>query len=220
MSTQSLVLNPSKEGMPRRRSSEGVYHESPVNQSINSFESSDGRDGLHSFLHRELRISSEVSEFYCTSSIENGYDDVASLQDATEHDLKELGVKIGHVRRIKRVVFTNCMRTERRSSGGASRRASELQKIANEITDGPCVSRNSVEGSLLSDYARQEMTNFTPSSRERSVDMDLANAKEILIRKQAEKIASLEAKLANAGMIMVVDSTEGGRCFHRRMFTA
>mmetsp|Transcript_16038 Transcript_16038/g.34671 ORF Transcript_16038/g.34671 Transcript_16038/m.34671 type:complete len:853 (-) Transcript_16038:391-2949(-) len=94
------------------------------------------------------------------------------------------------------------MRTERRSSGGASRRASELQKIANEITDEPCVSRNSVEGSLLSDYARQEMTNFTPSSRERSVDMDLATAKEILIRKQAEKIASLEAKLANAGINM------------------
>ncbi|KAL7534616.1 hypothetical protein ACHAXR_005996 [Thalassiosira sp. AJA248-18] len=200
MSTKLLVLSPSKQGRSRRRSSEGFQQESHVNQSLNSFNTSDGRDGLHSFLHRELRISSEVAGFYCTSLIENGYDDVASLQDATEHDLKELGVKIGHARRIKRAVFSNCMRNNERPTSG-TRRVSELHLFSNEVTDESIVSRKSIEGSLLSDYARQEMTNYTPSSREqRSVDMDLATAKELLIRKQAEKIASLEAKLANAGI--------------------
>eukprot|EP00571_Detonula_confervacea_P011514 CAMPEP_0172306562 /NCGR_PEP_ID=MMETSP1058-20130122/7615_1 /TAXON_ID=83371 /ORGANISM="Detonula confervacea, Strain CCMP 353" /LENGTH=943 /DNA_ID=CAMNT_0013018491 /DNA_START=223 /DNA_END=3054 /DNA_ORIENTATION=+ len=190
MSTKLLAFSPSKQGRSRRRSSEGVHHETPVSQ---SFETSDGRDGLHSFLHRDLRISSEVSDFYCNSLIENGYDDVASLQDATEHDLKELGVKIGHVRRIKRAVFSNCMMSERLSSGGPTRGAPH--SFANEISDESVVSKKSIDGSLLSDYARQEM-----SSRERSVDMDLASAKELLIRKQAEKIQTLEAKLSNAGI--------------------
>ena len=259
MSTKVLVLSPSKQGRSRRRFSseqqgsanvgghQHHYHETtttsitPTNnnnnaighhQSLNSIEhlTPDGRDGLHSFLHRELRISSEVSDLYCNSLIENGYDDVASLQDATEHDLKELGVKIGHVRRIKRAVFSNCMRNERRSLGGgggsssASRRMSDFHAFAtsNEFTDESpqqqqqqvVVSsrKSAIEESLLSDYARQEMNNsYTPPlSRERSVDMDLASAKELLIRKQAEKIASLEAKLAKAGLNTSLALSGGG----------
>ena len=249
MSSRSITSpSSSKQGRSRRRSSEGVnsgqqhyqqQHQSqyieqtPItnaSQSLNSIVLSppDGRDGLHSFLHIELRISSEISDEYCNSLIDNGYDDVASLQDATEHDLKELGVKIGHIRRIKRAVFSNCMRSERRSlvgissSSTASRRMmSELHAFSSssEVAEGDSsespqvvVSSNrskSIEGSLLSDYARQEINNnYTPSSRGSSVDVDLASAKELLIRKQAEKIASLEAKLANAGLN--TNTREGG----------
>ena len=164
-----------------------------------------GRDGLHSFLHDELRISSEVADLYCNSLIQNGYDDVASLQDATELDLKELGVKIGHIRRIKRAVFSSCMRSERRGASATSstttRKISALSLFTDDITDENIVDdRKPIEDSLLSDYARQEMTNYTPPSRERNIDMELVSAKELLIRKQAEKIAALEAKLANTSM--------------------
>jgi hypothetical protein len=61
------------------------------NASKSSPFSPSGRDGRHSFLHDELRISSEVADLYCNSLIQNGYDVVASLQDAT--GLVELGVK-------------------------------------------------------------------------------------------------------------------------------
>ena len=197
MSTKVLApTSPSsKQGRSTRPSSEKIVHrESPV--------SSNGRDGLHSFLHNELRISSEIADLYCNSLIQNGYDDVASLQDATEQDLKELGVKIGHIRRIKRAVFSSCMRSERRassSSGGTARKISALPQFSSDNTDER-VDRKPIEESLLSEYARQEMTNYTPPSRERTVDMDLISAKELLIRKQAEKIAALEAKLANTSM--------------------
>ena len=130
--------------------------------------------------------------------------------------MKELDVKIGHVRRIKRAVFSNCMRNSNRersrnSSRGTATatRRTELQiSSSNEIADESIASitRESIEGSLLSDYARQEMVNYTPPSRERNVDMDLTTAKELLIRKQAEKIASLEAKLANAGINTSISS--------------
>ena len=246
MSTKVLVLSPSKQrGRSGQRSSDGItnneahyyhhqhhHHETPTtnndgsSNSIIEMSPPNGRDGLHSFLHRELRISSDTSDIYCNALIENGYDDVASLQDATEHDLKEMGVKIGHVRRIKRAVFSNCMRSERRSFGGSggscstvSQRLSELhvpfassppndhaptsdEPASQIVVSSGSNSRTptSIEGALLSDYARQEMINYTPSSRERNVDLDLASAKELLIRKQAEKIASLEAKLANVGI--------------------
>ena len=191
MSTRVLTLTSTPQTIGRiRRRSEGVYHE-PTNDS--SFHTNDGRAGLFHFLHHELRISSDTAEEYCNSLTENGYDDVSSLQDATEMDLKELGVKIGHVRRIKRAVFSNCMRKERLSVG-RMRRASDIHVVTNEVIDeGSVAGPLSIEASLLSDYARQEMI----SSRENSVDIDVADSKEALIRKQAEKIASLEAKLAH-----------------------
>jgi len=201
MSKKSLALSPpSKQGRSRRLSSQdGVHYDSSLVAGQSSDSSLDifcnGREGLHTFLHRELRISSEMSDLYCTSLVENGYDDVTSLQDATEQDLKEMGVKIGHVRRIKRAVFSNCTKTdERRPSGEQlSRRTS----LADESS-----SRKSIEGSMLSEYARNELSNNfnRSSSSERSVYVDLDTAKELLIRKQAEKIASLEAKLACAGI--------------------
>jgi hypothetical protein len=186
MSTKALSAptGPSKQGRSTRPSSEP-----PV--------SSSGRDELHSFLHGELRISNEVADLYCNSLIQNGYDDVASLQDATDQDLKELGVKIGHIRRIKRAVFSSCARSERRTSSGGGTRM--MPALSLEITEEG-VSRKLTEESLLSEYARQEMTNYTPPRRDRTADMDLVTAKELLIRKQAEKIAALEAKLADTSI--------------------
>ena len=143
------------------------------------------REGLYNFLHDDLRISSDVANSYCNSLQSNGYDDVSSLEDATEQDLKDMGVKIGHIRRIKRVVSSTCMRNERH------------RKSVAEVLEESMANRKSLEGSLLSDYARQEMVKWSPTPKDRHVDLSLVDAREFLIRKQAEKIASLEAKLAS-----------------------
>ncbi|EJK70052.1 hypothetical protein THAOC_08628 [Thalassiosira oceanica] len=193
---------------------DGPHREGCGGSAARDVSETDGRDGLHTFLHSELRISSEVAEKYCNSLVENGYDDVASLQDATEHDLKELGVKIGHIRRIERAVLSNRMRQERRASFGitsSSRRMAELNLKANDFSadESVVVTETIEQGSLLSEFARQEVSNYsstpppaTTLELSSSVDLDLANAKELLIRKQAEKIASLEARLLTAGVSM------------------
>ncbi|KAL7489882.1 hypothetical protein ACHAW6_015605 [Cyclotella cf. meneghiniana] len=214
MSTRVLTLTTTPQSIGRsRRRSEDVHQES-ANASFNSFNTSDGRAGLFDFLHNELRISSDIAETYCTSLIENGYDDVPSLQDATEMDLKEMGVKIGHVRRIKRAVFSNCLRMERYSAG-TMRKASETHIVSNAVMKDDNTGRSSIEGALLSDFARQEMI----SSREHSIEMDATDSKEMLIRKQAEKIASLEAKLAGVDIRDNGDSSRGGSAdtFSRRL---
>ena len=162
----------------------------PFHQPLDTSTSTDdaNREGLYNFLHDELRISSDTANSYCNSLQSNGYDDVSSLQDATEEDLKDMGVKIGHIRRIKRVVFASCMRDERR------------RKNVAEVLEESLNSRKSLEGSLLSDYARQEMIKWSPSIKDPHVDSTLVDAREFLIRKQAEKIETLEAKLASTDM--------------------
>ena len=163
----------------------------PFHQPLDSSTSTDdaNREGLYNFLHDELRISSDTANSYCNSLQSNGYDDVSSLQDATEQDLKDMGVKIGHIRRIKRVVVANCMRDERR------------RKNVAEVLEESMSNRKSLEGSLLSDFARQEMIKWSPSVKDRYVDSSLVDAREFLIRKQAEKIAALEEKLKSHEMI-------------------
>eukprot|EP00956_Cyclotella_meneghiniana_P026899 scaffold59291_cov74-Cyclotella_meneghiniana.AAC.3 len=196
MSTRVITLTstPQNNARVRRRSDVNHHHLEPSTNN-DSFNTADGRSGLFDFLHNGLRISTETSEAYCNALTENGYDDVSSLQDATEMDLKEMGVKIGHVRRIKRAVFSNCMRKERLSAGRI-RRASDVSLLANAtIDEGSAVetvagASHPIEGALLSDFARREFL----SSRE---SIDAIDSKEALIRKQAEKIASLEAKLAH-----------------------
>ena len=127
---------------------------------------------------------------YCNALIQNGYEDVTSLEDATENDLLELDFKIGHIRRIKRAVTSGCTGSDRRATLG----------ISNETPNSPISRKKSFieKESLLSDYARQEVNNYTPPSQERDDDSDLVSVKERLIRQQAEKIAALEARLANS----------------------
>ncbi|KAL3786789.1 hypothetical protein ACHAWO_002425 [Cyclotella atomus] len=216
MATKVITLTSPQIRSSRRRSDVTPHHETN-----DSFNSSDGRSNLFDFLHNELRISTETSDSYCNILTENGYDDVSSLQDATEMDLKEIGVKIGHVRRIKRAVFSNCMRRERFSAGSCRiRRSSDVSLFANEtIEEGSVVvaSGSSIEGALLSDFARREFL----SSRE---SLDAVDSKEALIRKQAEKIASLEAKLAHMdvnGDDMKSSSSRGASAdTHHRRLTA
>lgn len=214
MSTRVITLtSPQNNGRSRRRSD-------IIQESNDSFNSSDGRNGLFDFLHNELRISTETSKTYCNVLTENGYDDVSSLQDATEMDLKEMGVKIGHVRRIKRAVFSNCMRRER-FSAGRMRRASDVSVMNETIEEGSAVgSPHPIEGALLSEFAKREFL----SSRE---SIDAVDPKEALIRKQAEKIASLEAKLAHMDIMGNGDdakssSSRGGSAdnTHTRRLTA
>lgn len=159
------------------------FHQQQLDASTSTEDAN--REGLYNFLHDDLRISSDVANSYCNSLQSNGYDDVSSLEDATEQDFKDMGVKIGHIRRIKRVVSSNCRRNERH------------RKSVAEVLEESMANRKSLEGSLLSDYARQEMVKWSPSPKDRHVDLSLVDAREFLIRKQAEKIASLEAKLAS-----------------------
>jgi hypothetical protein len=218
MSTRVITLTTNPQNTKVRRRSDIARIQDLSNS--DSFNSADGRYGLFDFLHHELRISIETTEAYCNALTENGYDDVASLQDATEIDLKDMGVKIGHVRRIKRAVFSNCMRRERMSAG-RTRRASDVSLLANETIDEGSVvdpANQSIEGALLSDFARREFL----SSRE---SIDAVDSKEALIRKQAEKIASLEAKIAhldlNNGEDMKSASSRGGSAdTHSRRLTA
>ncbi|KAL7498964.1 hypothetical protein ACHAWT_010314 [Skeletonema menzelii] len=189
VSMQSSVRQIRSAGEPHHHVS--IIQPSPTfHQPLDSSASSDdaNREGLYNFLHDELRISSDTANSYCNSLQSNGYDDVTSLQDATEQDLKDMGVKIGHIRRIKRVVFASCMRDERR------------RKNVVEVLEESLNSRKSLEGSLLSDYARQEMIKWSPSIKDPHIDSTLVDAREFLIRKQAEKIATLEAKLASTDM--------------------
>ena len=146
-----------------------VIHPSPNNltlhrQTLNASISTDeaNREGLYSFLHDELRISSDLANAYCNAFQSNGYDDVSSLQDATEQDLKDMGVKIGHVRRIKRVVFASCMRNERNER--------HRKNLVAEVLEESMANRKALEGSLLSNYARQEMIKWSPASKDPHVD--------------------------------------------------
>ena len=87
--------------------------------------------------------------------MENGYDDVASLKYATEHDLQELGVKVGHIRRIMAVSST-CLRQERTFGvPSSSRPIANLNLNANEFSTGESVfaTKTIEQGSLLSEFA-------------------------------------------------------------------
>lgn len=110
-------------------------------------------------------------------------------------------------------------------SAGRMRRSSDVSLLANEtIEEGSVVvatntaglssSHHSIEGALLSDFAKREFL----SSRE---SMDAVDSKEALIRKQAEKIASLEARLAHMDMngddIKSLSSRGGGSAGSHRL---
>jgi len=187
---QSSVRQIRSAGEPHHHHVSVIQPSPPFHQPLDTSTSTDdaNREGLYNFLHDDLRISSDTANSYCSSLQSNGYDDVSSLQDATEQDLKDMGVKIGHIRRIKRVVFASCMRDERR------------RKNVAEVLEESLNSRKSLEGSLLSDYAKQEMIKWSPSIKDRHIDNTLVDAREFLIRKQAEKIATLEAKLASTDL--------------------
>jgi hypothetical protein len=53
---------------------------------------------------KNLRIEPDLAYAYTQKMKENGFDDVPSLELATEEDLASIGIKIGHVRRITRSV--------------------------------------------------------------------------------------------------------------------
>ena len=70
------------------------------------------RCDLLSFL-RDLRIHPDLALSYCNMMRDNGYDDVLAVRDAEEVELRELGIKVGHVRRMRRAAQGEC-------TGGAS----------------------------------------------------------------------------------------------------
>lgn len=49
-----------------------------------------------------IRIAEDTAQTYMSLLLSNGYDDVLSLEDASEEELVDLGVKAGHAKRMKR----------------------------------------------------------------------------------------------------------------------
>ena len=68
--------------------------------SLSPMTQDDNGSDLLSFLH-ELRFEPELARSYCHVLKGNGYDDIIALDEASKDDLRELGIKIGHVNRMK-----------------------------------------------------------------------------------------------------------------------
>ncbi|KAL7461850.1 hypothetical protein ACHAXS_002252 [Conticribra weissflogii] len=190
------VLSPSQPSIGNRRIRSGAglpQDTSAVNDSFQSFDTTERHDDLYKFLHNKLGIPTDDANAYCVSLTGNGYDDISSLRVATEADLIHLGVKIGHVRKMQAAFSSNPM-SEKMSAGRMTNLELTLSANENTMNERRFDQRECLDVSLLSEYARQEYRSNTPISREPSVDLSIAEA---MIRKQAEKIASLEAKLAN-----------------------
>lgn len=75
--------------------------------SISTITHEDAGDLLN-FL-QDLRIKPDVARSYRRKLLEGGYDDLEALDEADEAELLHLGLKVGHVKRIKRATPTNCL---------------------------------------------------------------------------------------------------------------
>ena len=161
---------------------------------------------------KSIRIKDVVALEYSRVMQEQGYDDVASLEDATEVDLELLGVKPGHAKRMKRAAEVktkgvpsadeqnaagdqpNFSKTVggkvRGKSAGDSRSVLEkdLRRAAEIKSKGRAASAKRA--------VRKELTlKYDPAASVN--DMDYAKQK---LHAQAAKIRELEAKLAESDM--------------------
>ena len=75
--------------------------------SISTITQEDAGDLLN-FL-QDLRIKADVARSYRRKLLASGYDDLEALDEAEEAELLDLGLKVGHVKRIKRATPTNCL---------------------------------------------------------------------------------------------------------------
>ncbi|GMH57158.1 hypothetical protein TrLO_g9581 [Triparma laevis f. longispina] len=152
-----------------------------------------------------IRIAEDTAQTYMSLLLSNGYDDVLSLEDASEEELVDLGVKAGHAKRMKRAsILANRskdnvvdvlsktdpagVRVRGKSAGEERTDTFEADiKRAEEIRR-----KGRAKSAVGREMAKKELTlKYDPTASVN--DMDYAKSK---LHAQAAKIRELEAKLA------------------------
>jgi len=106
LSKSSEVLTSNvRENHQRSLTTKGSLYQGPkVFEDTNSRNSE--VDDLIKFFSN-IRIDSKTAEHYSRTMRDNGFDDILSLEDASDEDLQGMGIKVGHVRRMKRALSMN-----------------------------------------------------------------------------------------------------------------
>ncbi|GMI11083.1 hypothetical protein TrVE_jg3330 [Triparma verrucosa] len=151
-----------------------------------------------------IRISPDVATQYLKVMVESGYDDVLSLEDATEEDLCSIGVKAGHAKRMKRA-SSMANKSKDNAASVLSRTQPEVRvrgkSAGEERTDTfeadikraeEIRRKGRAKSAVGKEMAKKELTlKYDPAASVN--DMDYAKTK---LQAQAAKIRELEAKLA------------------------
>ena len=162
--------------------------------SISTITQEDAGDLLN-FL-QDLRIKPDVARSYRRKLLEGGYDDLEALDEADEGELLDLGLKVGHVKRIKRATPTNCL-TLHPSRHGSNRHF---------FGDSFVSDTGGLNSSFASSYYGHPPPGTPPHNTLNNMDsslqlsasvqsMTIANEK---IMQQAERIRQLESELSTA----------------------
>mmetsp|Transcript_5424 Transcript_5424/g.11805 ORF Transcript_5424/g.11805 Transcript_5424/m.11805 type:complete len:1180 (+) Transcript_5424:472-4011(+) len=141
---------------------------SPMTQDDN------GKD-LLSFL-QDLRFEPELARSYCLLLKDNGYDDIIALDEASKDDLRELGIKIGHVNRMRSAA--SCSRPTPRYDTAQNNPFFSPNPSAHGMSsaDGLSVSIQSIAKAQLMEH--QESL--------RNIELELASASESQPLQQAQ----------------------------------
>ena len=138
---------------------------------------------------QELRIKPEVARTYRRKLLASGYDDLEALDEADEGELLDLGLKVGHVKRIKRATPTNCAQSLLPPQPSRS----NANTCTNRYFFGDSfVAETGVNNSFASSYHGMDSSLQLSASVQ---SMAIANEK---IMQQAERIRHLESELSSA----------------------
>ena len=163
--------------------------------SISTITQEDAGDLLN-FL-QDLRIKPDIARSYRRTLLASGYDDLEALDEADEAELLDLGLKVGHVKRIKRATPTNCLPPHPSHSG--SNRHFFGDSFVSETGGINCSFASSYHGHPPPPRTPPHSTpNNMDSSLQLSASvhsMAIANEK---IMQQAERIRQLESELSSA----------------------
>jgi len=170
----------------------------------------------------KLRIQKEVAISYYKTMKENGFDDVASIDDLREEDLKSLGIKVGHIRRMKRAASLSSfplnmtqsssipMETIRSpehilmtSSLGKELFREQIDRDFDNNHIENSIQRNRIDSNTTTNYVREEKGIFLNQKiagiTDLSMSLDLAEAQKRLQQQEA-RIRSLEGQISTASL--------------------
>ena len=126
---------------------------------------------------QDLRIKPNLARSYRRKLKDNGYEDILALYEADDEELQDLGIKIGHVKRLKRAVA----------------RSSSDHRITYNINDNKL---NLSPGRTRATVGPPALLKSSQQLTESVKSMSLAKER---IMRQAERILKLEAELSSAG---------------------
>ena len=117
---------------------------------------------------QKLHIEPSLAYTYSQRMRENGFEDVPSLEYATEKDLESIGIKLGHARRITRSA-TSCKECDSRSYFSPNSATSSPQQLPGATLDLCSVQGNSLTNKLngkpYSTTVVQPVKRLTPEER-------------------------------------------------------